>query len=355
MSKNMKKYSKKAGLPPGTLIHIGEKINGDVMLSLTEYNENYFRETKIDNIQHYTPLSDKSIISWLNIDGIHNVETIEKFGKVFNLHPLTLEDIVNSGQMPKIEEYDNYTFIVLKMLYYNEINKSIDVEQISICLGDNFVLTFQEEKEKDAFKHVKERLRLSKGRIRKMGADYLAYSIIDSVVDSYFLILEKIGEKIELLEAEVLNEPSEKILNQIHVLKREMIFLRKSIWPLRDVINTIEKGSSSFIQDSMHIYFRDVYDHTIRIIETIETYRDILSGILDIYLSSISNKINAVMKVLTIIATIFMPLTFLAGIYGMNFEYMPELKWKLGYPLILGVMFFIGISMVLYFKKKNWL
>ncbi len=355
MSRNTKKYSKKAGLPPGTLVHIGEKKTGDICVNLIEYNEAFFNEIKIDNIQQYIPSSDESIISWLNIDGVHNIETIEKLGELFNLHPLTLEDIVNTGQMPKMEEYDNYTFIVLKMLYYNDSSKSVEVEQISICLGNNFVLTFQEEKERDAFKYVKERLRLSKGRLRKMGPDYLVYSIIDSVVDSYFLILEKIGEKIELLEEQVLDEPSEQVLHQIHVLKREMIFLRKSIWPLRDVISTIEKGGSDFIHDSIHIYFRDVYDHTIRIIETIETYRDILSGILDIYLSSISNKINAVMKVLTIIATIFMPLTFLAGIYGMNFEYMPELKWRWGYPLILGIMLFIGITMVIYFKKKDWL
>ncbi|NWF98510.1 MAG: magnesium/cobalt transporter CorA [Nitrospirae bacterium] len=355
MYRNIKKYSKKAGMPPGTLVHIGKVKTGDILVSLIEYNENIFNETKINNIQQYTPISEKSVINWLNIDGVHNTETIEKIGALYNLHPLTLEDIVNTGQMPKIEEYDNYTFIVLKMLYYNDNNKSIEVEQISICLGNNFVLTFQEEKEKDAFKNVKDRLRLSKGRLRKAGADYLVYSMIDSVVDSYFLILEKIGEKIELLEEQVLNEPSEQVLHQIHALKREMIFLRKTIWPVRDVISTIEKGGSNFILDSMHIYFRDVYDHTIRVIETIETYRDILSGILDIYLSSISNRINAVMKVLTIIATIFMPLTFLAGIYGMNFEYMPELKWKWGYPLILAIMLFIGVTMVIYFKKKDWL
>ena len=283
------------------------------------------------------------------------MEIIEKTGALFHLHSLTLEDIVNTGQSPKIEDYDDYLFIVLKMLYYHESKNEIEVEQVSLCLGPNFVLSFQEEKGRDVFNPVRERIRNGKGRVKKMGADYLAYSLIDSVVDSYFLILEKLGERIETLEELVVSEPSQTVLHDIHALKREMIFLRRSVWPLREVVSNLERGESPLIQESMHIYYRDVYDHTIRIIETIESFRDLLSGILDIYLSSISNRTNAVMKVLTIIATIFMPLTFLAGLYGMNFEYMPELKQHWGYPALLLFMAFIGISMLIYFKRKNWL
>ena len=299
------------------------------------------------------PHADKSTVTWINIDGLHRMEIIEKTGALFHLHSLTLEDIVNTGQSPKIEDYDDYLFIVLKMLYYDESKNEIEVEQVSLCLGPNFVLSFQEEKGRDVFNPVRERIRNGKGRIKKMGADYLAYSLIDSVVDSYFLILEKLGERIETLEESVVSEPSQTVLHDIHALKREMIFLRRSVWPLREVVSNLERGESPLIQESMHVYYRDVYDHTIRIIETIESFRDLLSGILDIYLSSISNRTNAVMKVLTIIATIFMPLTFLAGIYGMNFEYMPELKWHWGYPALLLFMAFIGISMLIYFQKEE--
>lgn len=355
MKTGTNKISAKVGLPPGTLVHIGKKKNEQVGISVIEYNETHFQERVLRTIDEYQPHADKSTVAWINIDGLHRMEIIEKTGALFHLHPLTLEDIVNTGQSPKIEDYGDYLFIVLKMLYYDESKNEIEVEQVSLCLGSNFVLSFQEEKGRDVFNPVRERIRNGKGRIKKMGADYLAYSLIDSVVDSYFLILEKLGERIETLEESVVSEPSQTVLHDIHVLKREMIFLRRSIWPLREVVSNLERGESPLIQESMHIYYRDVYDHTIRIIETIEAFRDLLSGILDIYLSSISNRINAVMKVLTIIATIFMPLTFLAGIYGMNFEYMPELKQHWGYPALLLFMAFIGISMLIFFKRKNWL
>jgi len=355
MPRGMKKMSKKVGLPPGTLVHIGEKKTEKIRISVIEYSEEQFQEKEIDNIEVCFPPKDQNTITWINIDGVHNLNFIEKIGKCFNLHSLTLEDIVNTGQYPKIEDYGNYLYIVLKMLYYDRINNEIEVEQVSLCLGSNFVISFQEETGRDVFNSVRERIRNGKGRMRKMGADYLVYSLIDAIVDSYFLILEDIGEKIEIFEEQVVSTPTEKVFHEIHNFKREMIFLRKSVWPLREVVAAMERGDSSLIQESMHIYFRDVYDHTIRVIETIETFRDLLSGILDIYLSSISNRINSVMKVLTIIATIFMPLTFMAGVYGMNFKYMPELEWRWGYPLILMVMAFIGISMLVYFRIKKWL
>ena len=355
MKKTMKKISKKTGLPPGTLVHIGEKKSEKVRITVFEYHEKLFQQHEIENIDEYHPSQDAAVTSWVNIDGLHRLDIIEKTGKLFNLHPLTLEDIVNTGQFPKIEDYEDYLFIVLKMLYFNETSNEIEVEQVSLCVGSNFVVSFQEEIKRDVFDSVRERLKNGKGRMRKMGADYLTYILIDAVIDSYFLILEKLGEKIEILEEKVVNEPQEQVLHEIHRFKREMIFLRKSVWPLREVVSSLDRGESKLIHESMHIYLRDVYDHTIRIIETIETFRDILSGLLDIYLSSISNRINAVMKVLTIIATIFMPLTFLAGVYGMNFKHMPELEWRWGYPLIMLVMAFIGIFMLMYFRRKKWL
>jgi magnesium transporter len=355
MPRDMKKMSTKIGLPPGTLVHIGEKKTEKIRISVIEYSEEQLQEKEIDNIEVCFPTKYKNTITWINIDGVHNLNFIETIGKCFDLHSLTLEDIVNTGQHPKIEDYGNYLYIVLKMLYYNSMNNEIEVEQVSLCLGSNFVISFQEETGRDVFNSVRERIRNGKGRMRKMGADYLMYSLIDAIVDSYFLILEDIGEKIEIFEEQVVSTPTEKVFHEIHNFKREMIFLRKSVWPLREVVAAMERGDSPLIQESMHIYFRDVYDHTIRVIETIETFRDLLSGILDIYLSSISNRINSVMKVLTIIATIFMPLTFMAGVYGMNFKYMPELEWRWGYPLILMVMAFIGISMLVYFRRKKWL
>jgi magnesium transporter len=233
-------------------------------------------------------------------------------------------------------------------------SNEIVTEQISLILGPNFVISFQEKKG-TVFNPIRERIRNDKGRIRKMGSDYLAYSLLDLIVDNYFIIMEKLGEKIEFLEEEVVTHPTPETLQTIHHLKREMIFLRKGVWPLREVVSGLERGESSLIKESTRIYLRDVYDHTIQTIDTIETYRDMVSGMLDIYLSSISNRLNAVMKVLTIIATIFMPLTFLAGIYGMNFKYMPELEWRWGYLMFWLIMIGIGAFMLIYFKKKRWL
>jgi magnesium transporter len=240
------------------------------------------------------------------------------------------------------------------MLDYNDKSSEIESEQMSLILGPNFVFSFQ-EREGDIFDPIRDRIRNNKGHIRKMGADYLAYSLLDSIVDNYFIILEKLGEKIEFLEEKLVTRPTPETLQTIHYLRREMIFLRKAVWPLREVINALGRGESSLIKEYTRIYLRDVYDHTIQTIDTIETYRDMVSGMLDIFLSSVSNRLNSVMKVLTIIATIFMPLTFLAGIYGMNFKYMPELEWRWGYPFIWLIMVGIGVFMLLYFKKKKWL
>jgi magnesium transporter len=271
------------------------------------------------------------------------------------LHPLVLEDILTTDQRPKMEDYDEYLYIVLRMLYYNDDHDDeVTTEQMSLILGMNFVLSFQ-ERESDIFTPIIERMRNGKGRLRRMGADYLAYALMDSIVDHYFVILEKLGEKIEYLEDQLVVQATPATLQQIHGLKREMIFLRKSVWPLREVVGRMERGGSPLIRESTLVYLRDIYDHTIQVMDTIETFRDILSGMLDIYLSSISNRMNAVMKVLTVIATIFMPLTFIAGVYGMNFKYMPELEWHWGYPAIWGLMVTIALFMLYFFKKKKWL
>jgi magnesium transporter len=355
MPKLTKKRSQKAGLPPGTLIHIGEKKREEPKITILDYDEAQFQEREAKSIEECFPFKEKPTVTWINVEGLHQVEVLERLGGCYGLHPLVLEDILNTDQRPKMEDYGEYIYIVLKMLNYDDKSGQIEAEQISLILGQNFVLSFQEGKEGDVFGLLRERLRGGKGRIRKMGADYLAYSLIDSVVDHYFIILERLGERVEFLEEELVTEPTTKTLQEIYNLKREMIFLRKAIWPLREVISGLERGESSLIQQNTQIYFRDVYDHTIQVIDTIETFRDTVSGMFDIYLSSVSNRLNAVMKVLTIIATIFMPLTFLAGIYGMNFKYMPELEWRWGYPLVWMIMIAIGIFMLIYFRKKKWL
>jgi len=346
--------SKKAGLPPGTLVHVGEKMQETVRITYIDYDEQNIEEKQVSNIEDCFSFKKTPTVTWINIDGLHEVEIIEKLGKQFELHPLILEDILHTTQRPKFEDFEKYLFVVLKMLSYNDENQSIEQEQVSLILGENFVISFQ-ERIGDVFDAVRDRIRNSKGRIRKMGVDYLCYSLIDAVVDNYFSILEKTAEKIESMEEKLVTDPTEKMLQQIHKLKSEMISLRKSVWPLRELISGLQRSESSLISDTTDIYLRDTYDHTIQVIDTVESFRDMVSGMLDIYLSSISNRMNSVMKVLTIIATIFIPLTFVAGIYGMNFEYMPELKWRFGYAVAWLSFAAIAIIMLIYFRRKNWL
>ena len=356
----IKKRSSKTGLPPGTLVHVGVRKVEKAKITIIDYDETHFEEKEVTTVEECLPFKDTPTVTWINIDGIHQVEVIEKIGKQFNLHPLVLEDILNTGQRPKVEDFEHYLYIVLKMLYYDDKDSETKAEQISLLVGSNFVISFQEQ-EGDVFNPIRERIRGSKGRIRKMGADYLAYSLINAIIDNYFVILERLGERIETLEEELVNNPTPETSQEIHRLKGDMIFLRKSVWPLREVINGLTRGESSLIKESTVIYLRDVYDHTIQVIDTLETYRDVVSGMVDTYLASLSNRMNEVMKVLTVIAVIFIPLTFIAGIYGMNFNpevspwNMPELNWGFGYPTAIGIMIFIGIGMVLYFKNKKWL
>lgn len=354
MSRFIKKRAKKVGLPPGSLVHIGERNTGKVTISIFNYDEMQFQEKRVKTVEECFAFKDKPNVTWIDIDGVHELEILEKIGSCFGLHSLVLEDVLNTDQRPKIEDYGDYTYIVLKMISYNDKNNETIAEQISLIIGLNFVISFQ-ERHGDVFDPVRERIRRDNGQIRKWGADYLAYSLIDTIVDNYFVIVEKLGEKIEDAEEELVTNPTSQTLQAIHDLKKEMMFLRKSIWPLREVVNSLAREKSALIKETTLIYFRDVYDHTIQVVDTIETLRDMLSGMLDIYLSSISNRLNAVMKVLTIIATIFIPLTFVVGIYGMNFKYMPELEWHWGYYTIWIIMVLIGALMLVYFKKKKWL
>ncbi|MCB0292082.1 MAG: magnesium/cobalt transporter CorA [Calditrichaeota bacterium] len=354
MSRHNRNYAKKLGKAPGTYVFTGERKIDKVKITLMEYDGQKLEFKTVENVEQTFPYKDKPSVSWINIYGLHETEVMEKIDRHFGIHPLILEDIVNTNQRPKIEIFDGYVFIVLKMLWFDEQKMELTVEQISLIVGPNFLICFQEW-EGDIFNHIRERMKVESSRLRTRGADYLCYAILDVIVDHYFLVLEKIGDKIESLEEEVLDDPDQQTMHKINRLKRDLIFLRKSIWPLREVISGIERGEIDLFEDRNMPFIRDLYDHTIQVIDTIESYRDMTAGILDMYMSVISNRMNEVMKVLTIIATIFIPLTFLAGIYGMNFDHMPELHWPWAYPLFWLIMIVVAAIMVVFFRRKQWL
>jgi magnesium transporter len=355
MTNTLRKRSQKTGLPPGALIHVGEQKSERTRITLLDYDEQRVLEKELPVVDECLLFKEKESVTWINVTGLHQVETLERLNDCFGLHPLVLEDILNTDQRPKMEDFGDYLYIVLRMLDLDKKNENAIVsEQISLILGKNFVLTFQ-EMEGDLFDPLRERIRNGKGRLRKMGPDYLVHALLDAIVDQYFVVLENLGERIEFLEEELVSRPTPSTLHLLHLLKREMIFLRKSVWPLREVIGTLERGESPLIKASTDLYLRDIYDHTIQVIDNVETFRDMLSGMLDIYLSSISNRMNEIMKVLTIISTIFIPLTFIVGLYGMNFKHMPELEWPWGYPAVLLLMLGVTVFMLFYFRRKKWL
>ncbi|KAJ52556.1 magnesium transporter [Clostridium tetanomorphum] len=353
MPKRIKSRKSKIGAAPGSLIHVGDHVDNDVKIELISYNEEKFNKAIYEDIEKCLSSCNSDSINWINIDGLNQVDVISHIGKRFNVHPLILEDILNTTQRPKIDIDNNYIYIVLKMLYYHEDVKEIKWEQISLVIFKNYVLSFQEF-EGDVFDDLRKRLEYNKSNIRTKGTDYLAYSLIDAIVDSYFNIVEDIGNSIDRIEDILMMNPSKEILNNIYKLKRELIFLRNSIWPFREVLGKLVKSEYELIEEKTVMYLRDVHDHSIEIVDIIETYRDILSGMLDTYLSSIGNKTNEVMKVLTIFSTIFIPLSFLTGIYGMNFEYMPELKFKYGYLIFWVITILCIVAMIDYFRKKKW-
>jgi magnesium transporter len=353
MIKMVKKRSQKSGLPPGTLLYVGEKKVEEPEISVIHYDESHCEEKVLKNIEDTYSYKDTPAVTWINVDGLHNVDLIEKLGTQFGFHPLVMEDILNTEQRAKIEDYGDYMYIVLRMIYSGSGLEDLEGEQVSIVLTPNLVISFQERRG-DVFESVRERIRKSKGRISKLGADFLAYALMDAIVDNYFNVLERAGETIENVEEQLTLNPSPSTLHKITRLKKEMVFLRKSVWPVRELINNLTKSESDIITKNIHEYLRDIYDHTIQVMDTIESYRDIISGMLDIYLSSISNKMNEVMKVLTIFASIFIPLTFIAGVYGMNFKFMPELDWPWGYFAVLSVMAAVSVVMIIYFKRRRW-
>jgi magnesium transporter len=324
-------------------------------ITLIEYSNEFFDEKNLTDSEapaQYLPAKNNI---WVNFDGITDQVKIEQICAIFNIHPLIIEDILSPDQRPKIEEFDDSILIIMKMLSFDPTTDEVITEHLSVLFGNNYVLSFQEDVEGDPFDTIRTRLRHNKGKLRSKGSDYLAYSLFDAIVDNYFIILEHIGDRIEILEDELLENPSTITIQKIHKLKNEMIGLKRTVWPLREIINSLKKTASPLVDDNTRIYISDLYDHTIQVIETVETYRDMISGMLDIYLSSISNKMNEVMKTLTIISTIFIPLTFIVGLYGMNFKYMPELSWKFGYPVVLLIMFTVAVYMVRKFIRKKWL
>ena len=348
----MNRKNSNIGLPPGTLVYNGKVTAERVKITLIEYNETEFFEKEFFDLSECMSHVKPNMVKWINVEGIHKTELIETIGKRYDIHPLTLEDIVHIDQRSKFEEYDNYVLSIMKMISFDT---EVHAEQLSLILLDQTVISFQEPHGGDAFDIIRNRLRQGKGRVRKLEADYLFYALIDAVVDSYFHVIEKIGDAVEDIEEEIMNNAKKNSLIKLYELKRELIFLRKQVWPMRDMINNMIRSESDFISKNTHIFLRDLLDHSTRIIDTVETYRDLLSGIMDVYLSNNSNRMNEVMKVLTIMSSIFIPVTFVAGVYGMNFEFMPELKSPFGYAATWGVMLTMMIGQIIYFRRKKWM
>lgn len=345
---------KKLGQVPGSIIYTGERSKEKLFIDTFDYTKEFCTEKELQSVQESFEYKDTDSVTWINLNGLNHVNQIEDLGQHYDIHPLVLEDIVNIAQRPKIDEYDDYLFVVLKMLYYDD-NQQIVSEQVSFILGKNYVLTFQES-EGDVFDQVRDRLRQAKGRVRNMKADYLLYVLMDAIVDHYFSVIEILGDKIEDFETAIFaGNVDDDISQKIQNLKREILRVRRAIFPLREVINRIEKNESTLIQKKTITYYRDIYDHLIQVSENIDIYREMIWSLMDMYMTTISNKMNEVMKVLTIMASIFIPLTFIAGIYGMNFEYIPELQYKYSYFILWGVMIILFIGMLIYFKRKKWL
>jgi magnesium transporter len=353
----MRKFSRKtrkSGLPPGTVLYTGREKSEKASIHLMDYTAGKLLEKDVKSVDGCFEFRDEPSTTWINITGIHDTEMIERIGKHFGLHPIILEDIASVDQRPKMEDLGDYIYIVLNMLSYDERKKEVKSEQVSIILGRRFVISFLEDPG-DVFENIRERIRNEKGKIRKLGNDYLAYSLIDAIVDNYFIILELLGNSIDELETHILENPNSNVMYKVQQMKRELIYIRKSVWPLRELISNIERSDSKLINPPTKIYYRDLYDHTVEVMEAVETFRDLASGMIDIYLSSLNNRMNEIMKVLTIISTIFIPLSFIASLYGMNFHYMPELSWKYGYVMVWVIILFAAGTMLMFFKRRKWI
>ncbi len=354
MTRLSRRTMKPAGSPPGTLLHTGERKREKMKLTVIDYDDTGITETELESVEACVRFKDSTRVTWLNVEGLHDVEALERLGEYFGLHHLVLEDILDTDQRPKVEDYGDYMFVLARVSCCNQEKDEVDTEQVSLVLFPKIVITF-EEGGIDVFAAVRDRIRMGKGRIRQRGTDYLLYALLDAVVDGYLVTLAELGERIESMEEEIVTDPGPYRLNAIHTLRTQIASLRRIVWPLREVIHSLDRGAPALFDESTTIYVRDLYDHTMHVVDTIETFRDTLSGMLDVHLSSVSQRMNEVMKVLTIIATIFIPITFIAGVYGMNFQYMPELEFPWAYPTALGVMLAVAVGMIVYFRKKQWL
>ena len=348
----IKKRGRKVGAAPGTLVHIGDVSTQTTRVYAIDYDQHTLQEQTIERLADYALPAQNTLTSWINTDGLHDPDVIRQLGGLFDLHPLVQEDILNTDHRPKIEVHDNYLYIVIKMLQFDDKTETLQSEQVSLIVGDNYLLSFQ-EKSGDVFDSVRERVRSGR-KIRQLGPDYLAYALIDAVVDNYFLLLEKFGDAIEDLEQELLENPSAGALNKIHHFKREMLLLRKAVWPLREVLSSLSRDETLVMNRETRVYLRDVHDHSIHIMDTVETLRDLLAGMLDLYMSVSNQRMNEIMKTLTLFTTVFMPLTFIVGIYGMNFDYMPELRLSWAYPAVMLLMVGIAGGLLGYFKWRRW-
>lgn len=353
--KRKRRIAQKAGLPPGTVVATTEPAQPPhpaVAITRILYDAAGYDESEFPSVEAAFPAPGEARTLWIDVDGVHDVALLESIGKRFGLHPLLLEDIAHTEQRPKLESYGDHLFMDLNVLHLSADGDEIRTEQISLVLGDTWLLSFNEAPQPWA-RLLRNRLKADKAHCRRFGPDYLAYSVIDAVVDDYYKVLERIGDRIEDLEEELMAAPTPQTLHAVYTLKREVIHLRKSVWPLRELIGGLQR-ERDLVRESTGVYLRDLYDHAVQVLDTVETYRDLLAGMLDIYLSSVSNRMNEVMKVLTVIATIFIPLTFVAGIYGMNFQYMPELKWRYGYLFFWGIIVAVSAAMLVYFRRKKW-
>jgi magnesium transporter len=347
------------GTPPATLISPSEPETGPCVITLIQYDSETFFEGQFDTFEDLMRRFNPSMVNWINVDGLNDIELLRKLGKQFNIHPLALEDVLNTTQRPKVEHYTDHYFVISQMIY-KEKNRKITLEQLSIFLGNSYVLTIQEESEHDVFEQVRSRLRGGRGYARKMKSDYLAYALLDATVDQFYPILETLGESIEAIEEELLGRPSRETLRKLYETKRLLLQLRRTAWPQREIFNTLVRDDSGMISKETQIFLRDCYDHTTQIVDILESYRDLATGLMDVYLSSLGFRTNEIMRMLTVVSSIFIPLTFIAGVYGMNFNTehplnMPELNWPFGYLLSLGVMACVAAGMVIFFKRKNWL
>lgn len=355
MARKKQKRIPKTGLAPGTLVFTGERKMEEVAFSMMHYAPGHFEEASPKDIAEVMALTRSfEGIVWVNIDGLHSEQTVEEICNYLHIHKLTMEDVLSVGQRPKIEEHSDYLHVVLKMFMIDPADGTVDDEQLSFIVKGNVLITFQ-EKTGDVFDGVRKRIREGKGFIRSRGADYLLYALLDSVVDHYFIVLEQFGEKLDDIETALLENPDKNILNKLHILRREVLGLRRSVYPLRELVSRFGKIEAPIVHDDTRVFISDLYDHTVQVIDTIEVFRDTASGLLDLYMNSVSNKMNEIMKVLTVMASIFIPLTFIAGVYGMNFEYMPELHYRGAYFAVWILMAVVAAGMVYYFRRKRWL